>query len=50
MHLAQGLLNKIETDASLTSRCKDLFAREFAVENTVKRVISALAATGDKSS
>jgi glycosyltransferase involved in cell wall biosynthesis len=40
--LTGKLLNQIETDSSLSARCAALFAREFAVENTVKQIVAAL--------
>ena len=43
--LTEKLLDQIETDSSLFTRCTALFEREFAVENTVKQIVAALSAT-----
>ena len=40
----QKLLEQIEIDTQLQRRCLRLFQREFAVENTVRQIISALSA------
>lgn len=40
--LTEKLLDQIETDSGLSSRCTALFEREFAVENTVKQIVAAL--------
>jgi glycosyltransferase involved in cell wall biosynthesis len=40
--LTERLLDQIETDPGLLARCTALFEREFAVENTVKQIVSAL--------
>lgn len=42
--LTEKLLDQIETDSGLSSRCTALFEREFAVENTVKQIVAALSA------
>lgn len=42
--LIEKLLDQIEIDADLSSRCAALFKREFAVENTVKQIVSAFSA------
>jgi hypothetical protein len=44
LQFAEKLLAQIKTDVGLSVRCKTLFAREFAVENTVKQIVSALSA------
>jgi glycosyltransferase involved in cell wall biosynthesis len=43
--LTEKLLDQIQTDSGLSSRCAALFEREFAVENTVKQIVAALFAT-----
>lgn len=42
LQLTEKLLDQIETDSGLSARCKELFEREFAVENTVKQIVAAL--------
>jgi glycosyltransferase involved in cell wall biosynthesis len=44
VQLAEKLLIQIEQDSDLSSRCRYLFKSEFAVENTVRQIVSALAA------
>jgi hypothetical protein len=44
VRLAEKLLVQIEQDGDLSSRCRYLFESEFAVENTVRQIVSALAA------
>lgn len=39
---AVALLGQIDTDTDLARRCKALFEREFAVENTVRQVAASL--------
>jgi glycosyltransferase involved in cell wall biosynthesis len=39
---ANQLLDQIESDAQMSSRCQSLFLREFAVEKTVRQIVSAL--------
>lgn len=41
MHCANQLLGQIETDRQLSVRCHALFEREFAVEKTVRHIVSA---------
>jgi glycosyltransferase involved in cell wall biosynthesis len=36
------IINQIKSDKTLALRCKALFSREFAVENTVKQIVNAL--------
>lgn len=43
--LTEKLLDQIEIDADLSSRCRALFERKFAVENAVKQIVAALSAT-----
>jgi glycosyltransferase involved in cell wall biosynthesis len=45
MLLTEKLLDQIEIDAGLSSRCSALFEREFSVENTVKQIVAAFSAT-----
>lgn len=40
--LTKRLLAKIESDSEISSRCSDLFEREFSVEKAVKQIVSAL--------
>lgn len=42
LQLTEKLLDQIETDSSLSIRCKALFEREFVVENTVKQIVAAI--------
>jgi glycosyltransferase involved in cell wall biosynthesis len=42
VRFAEKLLDQIEADAQLPSRCRSLFQREFAVENTVRQILAAL--------
>ena len=46
--LTQKLLDQIETDSGLSTRCTALFEREFAVENTVKQIVAALSANKEQ--
>jgi glycosyltransferase involved in cell wall biosynthesis len=39
---ANRLLDQIESDGHMSSRCRSLFQREFAVENTVRQIVAAL--------
>jgi glycosyltransferase involved in cell wall biosynthesis len=39
--LTEKLLYQIQTDSGLSARCATLFEREFAVENTVKKIVAA---------
>jgi glycosyltransferase involved in cell wall biosynthesis len=41
---ANQLLAQIESDGQMPSRCRNLFQREFAVEKTVRQIVSALSA------
>jgi glycosyltransferase involved in cell wall biosynthesis len=41
---ANQLLAQIESDVQMPSRCRNLFQREFAVEKTVRQIVSALSA------
>lgn len=43
--LTEKLLDQIQTDSDLSTRCAALFEREFAVENTVKQIVAALSST-----
>lgn len=40
--LTKKLLDQIEMDSGLSTRCTGLFKREFTVENTVKQIVAAL--------
>ena len=40
--LANKLIDHVQHDAELSSRCLNLFRRQFAVEKTVKQIVSAL--------
>lgn len=42
--LAERLLEQIRTDATMPTRCLDLFAREFSAEQAVRQIVSALTA------
>ena len=42
VQLAKQLLEQIESDGQMPSRCTNLFQREFAVEKTVRQIVSAL--------
>jgi glycosyltransferase involved in cell wall biosynthesis len=44
LQLTDALLAQIENEPDLSIRCRNLFAREFAVERTVRQIVSALAA------
>jgi glycosyltransferase involved in cell wall biosynthesis len=41
---ANQLLVQIESDGQMSSRCRSLFQREFAVEKTVRQIVAALSA------
>lgn len=40
--LTEKLLDQIQADSGLSARCRALFERKFAVENTVKQIVAAL--------
>ncbi len=42
LQFANQLLKQIESDAQMPTRCRNLFQREFAVEKTVRQIVSAL--------
>jgi glycosyltransferase involved in cell wall biosynthesis len=42
VQFAKRLLDQIESDGKMSSRCRRLFEREFAVEKTVRQIVSAL--------
>lgn len=44
LQFANQLLDQIESDGQMPSRCRSLFEREFAVEKTVRQIVSALSA------
>lgn len=44
LQLTEKLLDQIQTDSGLSARCTALFEREFAVENTVKQIVTSLSA------
>ena len=41
---ANQLLVQLESDGQMSSRCRSLFQREFAVEKTVRQIVVALSA------
>lgn len=45
LHLTEKLLDQIQSDSCLSARCTALFERKFAVEKTVKQIVTALSAT-----
>jgi glycosyltransferase involved in cell wall biosynthesis len=44
LSLTETLLDQIETDSGLSTRCTALFEREFAVEKAVRQIVAALSA------
>jgi glycosyltransferase involved in cell wall biosynthesis len=44
LQFANQLLAQIESDGQMSSRCRSLFEREFAVEKTVRQIVAALSA------
>lgn len=42
VHLAEKLLDQLQTDGDLSERCSRLFEREFAVREAVRQVVAAL--------
>jgi hypothetical protein len=42
LQFTNQLLDQIESDGQMPSRCRNLFQREFAVEKTVSQIVSAL--------
>lgn len=44
VQFANRLLDQIESDDQMSSRCRSLFEREFAVEKTVHQIVAALSA------
>jgi glycosyltransferase involved in cell wall biosynthesis len=42
VQFANRLLAQIESDGQISSRCRSLFEREFAVEKTVRQIVAAL--------
>jgi glycosyltransferase involved in cell wall biosynthesis len=44
LQLTEKLLNQIQTDSDLSTRCTILFEREFAVKKTVEQIVAALSA------
>lgn len=44
VQFANRLLDQIESDGQMPSRCSNLFEREFAVEKTVSQIVAALSA------
>lgn len=44
LRLTEELLTQIESERNLPARCRSLFEREFAVERTVRQIISGLSA------
>ena len=45
--LIETLLNQIEVDTELSSRCTALFEREFTAEKAVKQIVAALSENGE---
>jgi len=46
VQLANKLLVQIESDEHLSSRCRNLFEKNFTVEKTVSQIVSALSVSG----
>jgi len=46
VRLAESLLDRLDVDSEISSRCRNLFAREFTVEKAVKQIVTALSAGG----
>ena len=44
VELAEELLQHIDTDRSLSERCRNLFYREYSVHRAVQQIVSALTA------
>jgi hypothetical protein len=44
VQFANRLLDQIESDGQMSSRCCSLFELEFAVEKTVRQIVAALSA------
>jgi glycosyltransferase involved in cell wall biosynthesis len=44
VQFAKQLLDQIESDGQIPSRCRNLFQREFAVEKTARQIVAALSA------
>jgi glycosyltransferase involved in cell wall biosynthesis len=44
VQFANRLLDQIESDGQMSSRCRSLFEREFAVEKTVRQIVATLSA------
>ena len=44
VQFAYRLLDHIASDGQMSSSCRNLFQREFAVEKTVRQIVSALSA------
>jgi glycosyltransferase involved in cell wall biosynthesis len=42
VQFANQLLDQIESDGQMPSRCQSLFEREFAVEKTVRQIVATL--------
>ena len=42
VQFANRLLDQIESDGQMPSRCRSLFEREFAVDKTVRQIVAAL--------
>lgn len=42
LNAANKLLDQVKHDSSLSTRCSDLFQKQFLVENTVRQIVSAL--------
>ena len=47
MILCDKLIDQVNTDRTLSLRCKAFFNREFAVENTVKQIVKAVSKSND---
>lgn len=44
LQMAETLLSQVETDEGISMRCKELFERQFSVEQTVRQIVGALQA------
>ena len=42
VRLVESLLNQIAEDQALTARCRQLFDRQFSVEQTVRQIVNSL--------
>ena len=42
LQLATGLLSQVDSDAELPVRCRQLFDRQFSVQQAVRQIVTAL--------